>query len=89
MSDTTDLYNATPSQIVMYAVDWCPDCRRARFFFKRQNITVFEVNVDRDKQAEAFVKQLNNGNRSVPTIVLPDGKILVEPSEAELKSTFN
>lgn len=88
MSDTTDLYTTTPSQVIMYAVDWCPDCRRARFFFKRQNIPVLEVNVDRDKQAEAFVKQLNNGNRSVPTIIFPDGTKLVEPSEAVLKLKF-
>jgi hypothetical protein len=27
---------------------------------------------------------LNNGNRSVPTIVFPDGSRLVEPSNAEL-----
>jgi len=34
MPETTDLYTTTPSRIVMYSVDWCPDCRRARFFFK-------------------------------------------------------
>ncbi len=88
MTDTTDLYTPTPGRIVMYSVDWCPDCRRARFFFKRRNIPVLDVNIDQDKEAEAFVKKVNNGNRSVPTIFFPDGTKMVEPSEAELATRF-
>ncbi len=88
MSDQ-DLYTLSPSQIVVYSVDWCPDCRRARYFFKRKEIAVLEINVDQDKQAAEFVKQVNSGNRSVPTIIFPDGTKLVEPSEAELNAKFN
>jgi mycoredoxin len=86
---TTDLYSLKPTQIVMYSVDWCPDCRRAKFFFKRKHIEVIEVDVNVDKQAEAFVKELNHGNRSVPTIILPDGTMMVEPSSAELEAKFS
>ena len=88
MSDQ-DLYTLKPSQIVMYGVDWCPDCRRARFYFKRHSIQHVEIDVDDDKQAAAFVKQVNNGNRSVPTIIFPDGTVMVEPSEAQLNAKFN
>jgi mycoredoxin len=84
-----DLYTLSPSQIVVYSVDWCPDCRRARYFFKRREIAVLEINVDQDKKAAEFVKQINNGNRSVPTIIFPDGSKMVEPSEAELNAKFN
>ena len=77
---SADLYSLKPTQIVMYSVEWCPDCRRAKFFFKRKKIEVLEVDVNADKNAETFVKELNNGNRSVPTIILPDGSMLVEPS---------
>jgi len=83
-----DLYSLKPTQIVMYAVEWCPDCRRAKFFFKRKKIDVLEVDVNTDKNAEAFVKELNNGNRSVPTIILPDGSMMVEPSTDELEAKF-
>src|SRR5574342_1298401 len=86
---TTDLYSLKPAQIVMYAVEWCPDCRRAKFFFKRKKIDVVEVDVSSDKRAEAFVKELNHGNRSVPTIILPDGSMLVEPSTEELEAKFS
>ena len=89
MSDQADLYSNNPSQIVMYSVEWCPDCRRAKFFFKRKHIEVLEVDVNADKQAEEFVKKLNNGFRSVPTIIFPDGSMMVEPSSAELEARFS
>jgi len=86
---STDLYSLNPEQIVMYAVEWCPDCRRAKFFFKRKKIDVLEVDVNADKKAEEFVKKLNNGFRSVPTIILPDGSMMVEPSTEELEAKFS
>jgi len=86
---STDLYSLKPAQIVMYAVEWCPDCRRAKFFFKRKKIEVLEVDVNSDKQAEKFVKELNHGNRSVPTIIFPDGSMMVEPSTADLEARFS
>ena len=86
---TADLYSLNPTQIVMYSVEWCPDCRRAKFFFKRKKIEVLEVDVNSDNNAEEFVKGLNNGNRSVPTIILPDGSMMVEPSTEELESKFS
>jgi len=89
MSDQADLYSNNPSQIVMYAVEWCPDCRRAKFFFKRNKIEVLEVDVNTDKKAEEFVKKLNNGFRSVPTIIFPDGSMMVEPSSTELEARFS
>lgn len=86
---SADLYSLNPAKIVMYSVEWCPDCRRAKFFFKRKNIDVLEVDVNSDKKAEAFVKELNHGNRSVPTIILPDGSMMVEPSTEELEAKFS
>jgi mycoredoxin len=73
----------------MYSVDWCPDCKRAKFFFKRNNINVLEVNVDADEKGAAFVRELNAGNRTVPTIILPDGSIMVEPSSEDLNKRFS
>jgi mycoredoxin len=33
----------------------------------------------------AYVQEVNGGYRSVPTIVFPDGSVLVEPSNARLE----
>ena len=84
-----DLYVLKPSQITLYTTNWCPDCRRAKFFFKRKEIPFLEVDVDQDLQAAEFIKGLNNGNRSVPTILFPDGTMMVEPSKEELEAKFN
>ena len=88
MTEQSDLYTTSPSQIVMYTTEWCPDCRRAKFFMKRKNIGFLEIDVNQDKQAEAFVKEQNNGYRSVPTIIFPDGSKMVEPSTDELEARF-
>lgn len=84
-----DLYNAQPSQIIAYTVNWCADCKRAKVFFEQNNIQHIDVNVDEDQQAAEFVKQINHGSRSVPTIIFPDGTKLVEPSNEQLKAKFN
>jgi len=84
-----NLYTREPAEIVMYSVDWCPDCKRAKFFFKRNNIAVLEVNVDADERGAAFVREINSGARSVPTIIFPDGSVLVEPSAEELTKRFS
>jgi mycoredoxin len=84
-----NLYSRQPTAIVMYSVDWCPDCKRAKFFFKRNNIAVIEVNVDDDENGAAFVREINAGARSVPTIIFPDGSIMVEPSTEELSEKFS
>jgi len=84
MPEQTDLYSRRPSRIVLYGVDWCPDCRRARAVLAREQIAYLDVNVDRDPQAESFVKELNRGFRSVPTIIFPDGRVLVEPRDDQL-----
>jgi thioredoxin reductase (NADPH) len=73
-----------PNTIVMYGTTWCRDCRRAKQFLGDQRIHYTFVNIEHDPDAMAYVERVNKGKRSVPTIVFPDGGILVEPSNAEL-----
>jgi glutaredoxin len=42
------------------------------------------VDIDADPAGRKYVESVNRGFRSVPTIVFPDGSILVEPSNMEL-----
>jgi len=74
--------------IRVYGTDWCFDCRRAKRFFSENNIPFQWINIDQDKEGERIVLGVNRGMRSVPTIIFPDGSILVEPSRAELSSKF-
>jgi mycoredoxin len=43
-----------------------------------------EVDIDRDPAAVATVLAINGGYHAAPTIVLPDGRVLVEPSRRQL-----
>ena len=80
----SDINNLKPSGIVVYSTVWCPDCKRAKQFFGEQRVAYTNVDIEQDEKAMAFVEKINEGMRIVPTIVFPDGEILVEPSNADL-----
>jgi mycoredoxin len=62
---------------------------RVKKFFELNNIPHLKVGLEGDIDATEFVIRINNGYRSVPTIVFPDGSILVEPNWEELKAKFS
>ena len=72
------------NQIIVYSAEWCGDCRRTKRFLEEHQIAYENVNIEQVPEAVEIVTRLTNGNRSVPTIVFPDGTILVEPSNAQL-----
>lgn len=74
----------SPDQILVYSTVWCPDCKRAKKFFGEQRVPYVNIDIERDADAMAFVERVNDGKRIIPTIVFPDGSILVEPSNADL-----
>ncbi len=80
----SDLYSTQPEQITLYGTSWCGDCRRARRLLAEKGVVYRDIDIDTDEKAEAFVKQINQGNRSVPTILFPDGSHLVEPDNFTL-----
>lgn len=84
-----DLYTTVPTQIVMYTTEYCSDCLRAKKFFEANNIPHLRVGLEGNRAATEFVMQVNHGYRSVPTIVFPDGSILVEPNWEELRAKFS
>jgi mycoredoxin len=75
--------------IKMYATKWCGDCRMARRWFDTHGIPYEFINIEEDESAAEYVIRVNGGMQSVPTIVFPDGSILVEPSPRELSAKFS
>ncbi len=73
-----------PEIIILYGTSWCPDCKRSKQFFGEQRIPYRYIDIEQDAKAMAFVEKMNNGMRIIPTIVFPDGTVLVEPSNAQL-----
>ena len=83
MANSGDLYNPTPSKIVMYSTTWCPDCRRSRAFMTTHSIQHVEVDIGKDRDAFNFIEKLTRRVR-IPTLIFPDGTILIEPTDEEL-----
>ena len=69
--------------IVIYGADWCGDCRRAKRLLDDRGVEYSWIDVEADRAA-AERARLISGRRNIPVIVMPDGTILVEPSDAEL-----
>lgn len=72
------------TRIKVYGNSWCGDSRRVKQFFDINHIEYDWIDIEKDPEAVKFVESVNNGYRSVPTIVFPDGSILVEPSVYQL-----
>jgi thioredoxin reductase (NADPH) len=70
--------------ITLYGAYWCGDCKRSKKFLNEQFIDYTYVDIEQDPLAEQKVLQLNHGKRIIPTILFPDGAVLVEPSNAAL-----
>lgn len=68
----------------MYGAPWCPDCKRSKQFLGDHRIQYDYIDIDQQPGASDEVIKINKGMRSIPTIIFPDGDILVEPSNAEL-----
>jgi glutaredoxin-like protein len=80
-------YNTMSEQstVKFYGAMWCGDTRRARAWMDKFKVAYEWIDVDKHKDAEEYVKSVNNGFRSIPTIVFPDGSKLVEPSTKKLE----
>lgn len=76
-------------KIIVYGTRWCGDTKRALKILDKHEIDYEWVDIDKDVKGEAFVKETNHGNRSVPTIVFPDESILVEPSNQALSEKLD
>jgi thioredoxin reductase (NADPH) len=72
------------AEIKLYGTPWCPDCKRSKKFLAEQRVEYDWFDVDADPDALRFVEELQNGGRTIPTILFPDGSHLLEPANDEL-----
>lgn len=59
-----------------------------RSVLDKERVKYLWVEIDREPSAVEVVLQLNAGYRTVPTIVLPYGRVLVQPSRRELEDSL-
>jgi mycoredoxin len=72
--------------LTMYTTAWCGFCVRLKDGLERDGIQFTEVNIETDADAAELVMSVNGGNRTVPTVVFPDGTAATNPSLAEVRA---
>lgn len=75
-----------PDGITMIATPFCFDTRLARRVLDELAVPYVFVDMRQDQAAARQVEQITGGFRSSPTILFPDGSVLVEPSEPTLRA---
>jgi len=72
------------AELTMYTTPWCGYCVRLKRQLEREGIPFAEVDIERDPASADYVMSVNGGNQTVPTVVLPDGTALTNPSLREI-----
>jgi mycoredoxin len=60
----------------------------AKHVLDSREIAYEYINIDLAPEAAELVQRINGGFRTVPTILFPDGRVLVEPSRIELEAAL-
>lgn len=66
-ADSSDELPSTP-RIQMYATSWCGYCKKARAYFRNNNIAFTEYDIEKDAQAARRYKAF--GGKGVPVIFI-------------------
>ncbi|MDQ0789061.1 mycoredoxin [Streptomyces sp. B3I7] len=78
--------------VTMYSTTWCGYCRRLKSQMDREGISYNEINIEQDPQSAAFVEKVNEGNQTVPTVLVvsPSGSetVMTNPSLAQVKQAL-
>lgn len=72
--------------IIVYGHPTCPKVGPIKGLLTQSKVKFEYIDIHQDSVAAARVRDINNGNESVPTLVFPDGSSLTEPTVGELKS---
>lgn len=60
----------------------------AKHVLDAREIAYEYIDIDTVPGAAELVQEINGGYRTVPTILFPDGRVLVEPSRRELEAAL-
>jgi mycoredoxin len=76
------------ARLTIYTTKWCGDCFRTKRFLDKRGIGYDQTDITEDAEAMRYVQEINGGYKSVPTVVFPSSKVLVEPSNRDLEAAL-
>ena len=74
------------NMIVLYGRPGCPMLAPVRGMLKRAKADYLYMDINQDMPSRLKVREINNGNESVPTLQFPDGSTLTEPTMSRLRA---
>ena len=74
------------TEIILYGTAWCGDCKLARLVLDKLGVPYTDIDIDENPEMRQAMMELNGGLGNVPTIVFPDGSLLIEPSRDVLQN---
>jgi mycoredoxin len=74
--------------LTVYSTAWCGYCSRLKAQLDRAGIAYQEIDITDDPGAALIVENANGGNQTVPTVVLPDGRMLTNPTIMQLTTAL-
>ncbi|MFF2147731.1 mycoredoxin [Kitasatospora sp. NPDC058190] len=82
-----------PGTVTMYSTTWCGYCNRLKSQLDREGIGYTEINIEEDPASATFVESVNNGNQTVPTVLVqPTGGgervVMTNPSLLQVKKAL-
>jgi mycoredoxin len=70
--------------LTIYSTPWCGYCTRLKRQLEREGVPFTDVDIEAVPEAEEFVKSVNGGNSTVPTVVFGDGSAMTNPTLREV-----
>jgi len=79
---------STAPELLVYTTATCGHCWTLKRWLKGEHIEFREIEITDDPAAQQLVRTAANGFMSVPTVVFPNGTVLVEPSPAQVRASL-
>jgi glutaredoxin len=70
--------------VLIYTTAFCADCWRVKKALEALQVPFREIDINRDEEGYDDLLRLLPGRPHVPTVVLADGTVLVEPDVTTL-----
>ncbi|MEV7212791.1 mycoredoxin [Kitasatospora cineracea] len=78
--------------VTMYSTTWCGYCNRLKSQLDREGIAYTEVNIEQDPASASYVESVNDGNQTVPTVVVVSASgeqsVMTNPSLRQVQAAL-
>ncbi|GLW69047.1 hypothetical protein Kpho02_13460 [Kitasatospora phosalacinea] len=83
---------AMSGTVTMYSTTWCGYCNRLKSQLDREGIAYSEINIEQDPASAAYVESVNDGNQTVPTVVVVSASgeqsVMTNPSLRQVQAAL-